>query len=60
AKAETADVGVLHAQMTPINRDSLMAQYYRDRIGPIMQKIGNVTTVDPNSQQSVIIQGPEP
>jgi regulator of protease activity HflC (stomatin/prohibitin superfamily) len=59
AAAQTADVGVLHAEMTPANRGSLLTQYYRDRIGTIMRKIGQVTTVDPRGGQSIIIQGPD-
>jgi regulator of protease activity HflC (stomatin/prohibitin superfamily) len=58
AVAETADVGVLHGEMTQANRDSLLAQYYRDRIGAVLRKIGQVTTVDMRGGQSVIIQGP--
>ena len=59
AKAETADVGLLHREMSATNRGSLLAQYYRDRIGTILRKIGHVTTVDMRSGQSVIIQGPD-
>ena len=44
AAAETADVGLLHGEITPANRDSLLAQYYRDRIGAILRQIGHVTT----------------
>ncbi|MEA2737491.1 MAG: hypothetical protein QOH05_798 [Acetobacteraceae bacterium] len=58
ASAETADVGLLHAQITPVNRDSLLAQYYRDRIGAVLRKIGQVTTVDMRGNQPIIIQGP--
>jgi regulator of protease activity HflC (stomatin/prohibitin superfamily) len=60
ATGQTADVRTLHARMTPANRDILLQQYYRDRIGPIINRIGQVTTVDPGSSRSVIIQGPEP
>jgi modulator of FtsH protease HflK len=58
AVAETADVRLLHARMTPINRDSLLAQYYRDRIGDILRKMGQVTTVDVAGGQPTIIPGP--
>jgi regulator of protease activity HflC (stomatin/prohibitin superfamily) len=59
AAAETADVGLLHGEITPANRDSLLGQYYRDRIGAILHKIGHVTTVDMRGGQSIIIQGPD-
>jgi regulator of protease activity HflC (stomatin/prohibitin superfamily) len=59
AAAETADVGVLHGEITPANRDSLLGQYYRDRIGAVLRKIGHVTTVDLRGGQPIIIQGPE-
>ncbi|HEY0181883.1 MAG TPA: SPFH domain-containing protein [Rhodopila sp.] len=59
AASETADVGLLHAEITPANRDSLLAQYYRDRIGAVLRKIGHVTTVDMRGGQPVIIQGPD-
>jgi regulator of protease activity HflC (stomatin/prohibitin superfamily) len=58
AAAETADIGVLHGEMTPANRDSLLAQYYRESIGIILRKIGRVTTVDTRGSQPVIIAGP--
>jgi regulator of protease activity HflC (stomatin/prohibitin superfamily) len=59
AAAQTADVGLLHAEMTPANRDSLLGQYYRDRIGTILRQIGQVTTVDMRANQPIIIQGPD-
>lgn len=59
AAAETADVGLLHNEITPANRDSLLAQYYRDRIGAILRRIGHVTTVDMRGGQPLIIQGPD-
>jgi len=59
AAAETADVGLLHGEITKVNRDSLLGQYYRDRIGAILQKIGHVTTVDMRGGQPIIIQGPD-
>jgi regulator of protease activity HflC (stomatin/prohibitin superfamily) len=59
ASAETADVGVLHGEITPANRDSLLAQYYRDRIGIVLRKIGQVTTIDMRGGQPIIIQGPD-
>jgi hypothetical protein len=58
AAAETADVGLLHAEITPANRDSLLGQYYRDRIGAILHKIGHTTTVDMRGGQPIIIPGP--
>jgi regulator of protease activity HflC (stomatin/prohibitin superfamily) len=59
ASAQTADVGLLHAEITSANRDSLLGQYYRDRIGAILQKIGHVTTVDVRGGQPIIVQGPD-
>ncbi len=59
AAAQTADVSLLHGQMTPANRASLLDQYYRDRIGAIMKKIGQVTAVDATDGQSTIIPGPD-
>ena len=59
AAAETADVGLLHGEITPANRTSLLGQYYRDRIGTILRKIGHVTTVDMRGGQPLIVQGPD-
>jgi regulator of protease activity HflC (stomatin/prohibitin superfamily) len=59
AASETADVGLLHGEITKANRESLLGQYYRDRIGAILQKIGHVTTVDMRGGQPIIIQGPD-
>jgi regulator of protease activity HflC (stomatin/prohibitin superfamily) len=58
AQTDTADIRDLHAELTPANRDSLLAQYYRDRIGTILHKIGHVTTVDMRGGQPIIIPGP--
>jgi len=59
AEADTADIHGLHAELTPVNRDSLLEQYYRDRISAILRKIGHVTAVDMRGGQPVIIPGPE-
>jgi regulator of protease activity HflC (stomatin/prohibitin superfamily) len=59
AAADTADVRVLHAEITPENRESLLGQYYRDRIGAVLRKIGHVATVDMRGDQPIIIQGPD-
>ncbi len=58
AETDTADIHDLHAELTPANRDSLLAQYYQDRIGAILRKIGHVTTVDMRGGQPIIIPGP--
>jgi modulator of FtsH protease HflK len=59
AHEQVADVEVLHTKMTPTNRESLLAQYYRDRIGAVLGKIGQVTTVDMRGRAPIIIQGPQ-
>jgi hypothetical protein len=59
AAAETADIAVLHGEITSDNRNSLLGQYYRDRIGAIVRKIGHLTTIDVRDGQPVIVQGPE-
>lgn len=59
AATETADIGVLHAQITQANRDSQLSQYYRDRIGTILGKAGQVTAVDASHGQLVILPGPD-
>lgn len=58
AEADTADIDDLHAELTPANRDSLLEQYYRERISAILRKIGHVTTVDMRGGQPIIIPGP--
>jgi modulator of FtsH protease HflK len=58
AQSDTADIHDLHAELTPANRDSLLEQYYRDRISAILHKIGHVTTVDMRGGQPIIIPGP--
>ncbi|MBV9655977.1 MAG: hypothetical protein JOZ42_15595 [Acetobacteraceae bacterium] len=59
ASAETADIGLLHAELNAANRESLLGQYYRDHIGAILRKVGHVTTVDMRNGQSVIVPGPD-
>ena len=58
AESDTADIHDLHAELTPVNRNSLLEQYYRDRISAVLRKIGHVTTVDMRGGQPIIIPGP--
>jgi modulator of FtsH protease HflK len=59
ATAESADVVVLHGQMTAANRNSQLAQFYQDRIGTIMRQAGHVTALDPQTARSAILPGPD-
>ena len=60
AAADTAAVVALQAQLTPRTRDNVLTRYYRQQIGEILHKIGQVTTVDVSAGQRVILPGPPP
>jgi regulator of protease activity HflC (stomatin/prohibitin superfamily) len=58
ASADTAAVIALQAQLTSRTRDNVLTRYYRQQIGVILHKIGQVTTVDASAGQHVILPGP--
>jgi len=60
AKADTARVAALESQETPATRDALMAEAYREQIGAIMKKAGEVTAVDTRGGQQLLLPGPTP
>lgn len=57
AAADTANIKALEAQITPVTRDALLMQYYREEIGAALQKIGRVTAVDAGGHQRLILPG---
>lgn len=60
AKADTARVAALKSQETPATRDALLAEAYREQIGAIMRKAGEVTAVDTRGGQQLLLPGPTP
>jgi regulator of protease activity HflC (stomatin/prohibitin superfamily) len=58
ASSDTAAVIALQAQLTPHTRENVLMRYYRQQIGLILHKIGQVTTVDASAGQHVILPGP--
>ncbi|MBV9782221.1 MAG: hypothetical protein JO264_00225 [Acidisphaera sp.] len=60
ASADIADVAALHARITPATRASVLAEYYRERIGPTLRNAGQVTAVDLQGGQHLILPGPTP
>jgi len=58
AQAAVASVRALaNAGDTPAHRDSVMADLYREQIGPILARAGQVTTVDAASGQHLVLLG---
>lgn len=57
AVADTAGIKALVAQITPLTRDSLLTQYYREQIGAALQKAGRVMAVDARGHQHLILPG---
>jgi regulator of protease activity HflC (stomatin/prohibitin superfamily) len=60
ARATTAAITALEAKETPGNRQGLLAQLYRDRIGTILGQAGSSTAVDTRAVGHVIIPGGQP
>jgi modulator of FtsH protease HflK len=59
ARTATAEIRALEQQTgDPAHRRSLLAEYYREQIGPILARAGQVTTIDPRDAQRLILPGP--
>jgi modulator of FtsH protease HflK len=42
----------------PVHRYSVLAEYYREQIGPILSRAGAISAVDPQESQRAILPGP--
>jgi modulator of FtsH protease HflK len=59
ATADTAEIRALEQGGTdPAHRQSMLAEYYREQIGPILARAGQVTTIDPRDARQLILPGP--
>jgi modulator of FtsH protease HflK len=58
AGANAAAIRALARSANPAHRDSVLAEYYREQIGPILARAGTVTVVDPRDSQRPILPGP--
>jgi regulator of protease activity HflC (stomatin/prohibitin superfamily) len=57
ATVDTATIKALVAQETSQTRESLMLRAYTDRIADIMNRVGSVTLVDPQSGARFVLPG---
>jgi len=58
ASSRAAAVGALAESADPPHRDSVLAEYYREQIGPILSRASALTAVDPRASQRAILPGP--
>jgi regulator of protease activity HflC (stomatin/prohibitin superfamily) len=59
AMTSTAEIRVLEARsVDTVHRQSQLAEYYREQIGPILSRAGQVITIDPRDAQHLILSGP--
>jgi len=55
ARARTAGITAIEAGMTPATRPAMLDQLYRDRLAPLLHKVGRLTAVDANGGARVIL-----
>ncbi len=60
AQADTATITSLAQTQRERGDPGLLQRLYRERIPTILQKAGNVTTVDPHDDARLILQGSQP
>jgi modulator of FtsH protease HflK len=58
ASARAATIRALAQSADPAHRDSVLTEYYREQIGPILARAGAITAVDPRDSQRAILPGP--
>jgi modulator of FtsH protease HflK len=58
ASARAARIHALAQSADPAHRDSVLTEYYREQIGPILARAGTITAVDPHDSQRPILPGP--
>jgi hypothetical protein len=59
ASASTTGIRALAQNADPAHRDSVLTEYYREQIGPILARAGSVAAVDPRDSQRAILPGPD-
>jgi modulator of FtsH protease HflK len=57
ANVDTASIIAIEREETPDTRTSLLLQAYRSRIAAIMNRVGSVTLIDPQSGVRVVLPG---
>jgi modulator of FtsH protease HflK len=57
ANVDTAGIVAIEREETPDTRTSLLLQAYRSRIAAIMNRVGSVTLIDPESGVRVVLPG---
>lgn len=58
ASSRAATIRALARSADPAHRDSVLAEYYREQIGPILAQAGSITAVDPGDSGRAILPGP--
>ncbi len=54
ARSRTAGIAGIQAGMTPASRPAALDQLYRDRLAPLLHKVGRLTAVDPNGARVIL------
>lgn len=60
ATVDTATIKALQAQITNQTRESVMFHAYADKVMEIMNRVGSVTAVDPQSGARFVLPGKQP
>ena len=60
ATVDTATIKALQAQITNQTRESVMFHAYADKVTEIMNRVGSVTAVDPQSGARFVLPGKQP
>ena len=60
ANVDTAGILAIEREETPQTRDSLLLRAYRSRVADIMNRVGSVTVIDPQSGVRFVLPGKKP
>ena len=54
ARSRTAGIVAIQASMTPASRPAMLAELYRDRLAPLLHKVGRLTAVDAGGARVIL------
>ena len=58
ARSRTAGIAAIQAGMTPVSRPAILDQLYRDRLAPLLRKVGRLTAVDAGGARVILPAAP--
>jgi membrane protease subunit HflK len=54
ARSRTSGIAAIQASMTPASRPAMLDQLYRDRLAPLLHKVGRLTAVDAGGARVIL------